>query len=395
MDRWWFFRYEAAKRNPFIEAVLWGPGFPNYRDEETLKQNIERVYKSATYFHVINVLLWQKKYLPELTELSNTSAIMEMHDESWCISGDDCKDKQSHVNLINASLVGFAYAYEMLKPEWQEVGLRRHFFHIPKTVGAEYFYRPPDPNKASPKTLEEAVAQYDRERDIDVLLISAVHQRVYPLRWKVTCMYKSGYFDHLPYKFFHQGHPGYKQRTDDPFNYSMAMEQINNYASLMRRSKIVVTDSSRYHYAVGKYAEIPASGALILADIPDERELDFNLFVARINNKMQPKEIVETIKFWLENPVKRYQRARLGQILTLQKYTNDHSTDIMVQAYLSYEQNKIGTFYPFPFADTCRATSPIHMSRYCIDGDEKGDANSALTPEEGWYLAPNNCSTVF
>jgi hypothetical protein len=46
----------------------------------------------------------------------------------------------------------------------QEVGLHRHFFHIPKTVGAEYFYRPPDPNKASPKTLEEAVAEYDRER---------------------------------------------------------------------------------------------------------------------------------------------------------------------------------------------------------------------------------------
>ena len=53
-------------------------------------------------------------------------------------------------------------------------------------------------------------------------------------------MYKSGYFDGLPYKFYHKGHPGYKERTTDEFNVTMADQQIEEYASLMRRSKIVV-----------------------------------------------------------------------------------------------------------------------------------------------------------
>jgi hypothetical protein len=56
--------------------------------------------------------------------------------------------------------------------------------------------------------------------------------------------------------------------------------------------------------------------------------MDFNLFVARINHRMKPKEIMEAIKYWLENPVKRYQRAKRGQIIALQKYTNDHSIDV-------------------------------------------------------------------
>jgi hypothetical protein len=174
---------------PVISLPLTSSGFQNYNDNETLSQNIARVYNSTTYFHVVNVLLRQKKYLAELTELSATTPIMEMHDEAWCISGPSCEDRLSHVAAINASLVGFAYANEMLKEEWQQLGLHRHMFHIPKTVAAEYFYRPPDPKKETPRTLEEMVAEYDRERDIDVLLISAVHRRVYPLRWKVLLIF--------------------------------------------------------------------------------------------------------------------------------------------------------------------------------------------------------------
>ena len=103
----------------------------------------------------------------------------------------DCKSRNSFPVIINASLIGFGYASELLKAEWQEIGLRRHLFHIPKTVCAERFYKPPSllpsPSHLSstPKTLEEVVAAYDKERDIDVLLIGAMHYTIYPVRWRV------------------------------------------------------------------------------------------------------------------------------------------------------------------------------------------------------------------
>ena len=59
-----------------------------YNDTMTLRENIIKKYGRSDYFHIINVFLWQAKFLPELVEMSNESNVMEMHDESWCISGD-------------------------------------------------------------------------------------------------------------------------------------------------------------------------------------------------------------------------------------------------------------------------------------------------------------------
>ena len=100
----------------------------------------------------------------------------------------DCTMRLSFIPDINASLVGFAYPSEMIKAEWQDLALKRHMFHIPKTVSAERFYKPPNPSEKTPASLVEAVTAYDKARDIDVLFISAMHQWVYPVRWKV-CLY--------------------------------------------------------------------------------------------------------------------------------------------------------------------------------------------------------------
>ena len=155
-----------------------------------------RAYGNATYFHVINVFLWQKNTLPEIKQISNETVIMELHDEAWCRPATsiifmlllfvaNIVDCSSFITDINASLVGFAYPSEMLIPDWKELAERRHFFHIPKTVAAERFYKPPDPAKDPPKSLEEVVAAYDSKRDIDVLFIGYMHPRIYPFRWKV------------------------------------------------------------------------------------------------------------------------------------------------------------------------------------------------------------------
>jgi hypothetical protein len=154
------------------------------------------------------VFLWQKVYLDEVLQISNETAVMELHDEAWCMPDigffffffffvcgfntsfiADCTDKVNAVTIINASLIGFAYPSEMFIPAWQGIGERRHMFHIPKTVSAERFYKPPDPSEKPPESLEEAVAAYDRARDIDVLLIGYMHRWIYPIRWKVLAIF--------------------------------------------------------------------------------------------------------------------------------------------------------------------------------------------------------------
>ena len=50
-------------------------------------------------------------------------------------------------------------------------------------------------------------------------------------------MYHSGYFKDLPYNVYHSAHPGYSKEET---NITTALEQVDYFAALLRRSKLVV-----------------------------------------------------------------------------------------------------------------------------------------------------------
>lgn len=100
---------------------------------------------------------------------------------------------------------------------------------------------------------------YGLQKEIDYLMMGAVHPRVYPLRYKIL-----NYMNHVPGFIYHE-HPGYRLFKDDDQSYVH-----EKYAREINRAKIFLTCGSTWNYPLAKYYEVLACRTLLLAPICKE-----------------------------------------------------------------------------------------------------------------------------
>jgi len=108
------------------------------------------------------------------------------------------------------------------------------------------------PHSASP----DFMVPYNPRPENSVLLSGAV-SRHYPLRAQLKRLHERGL-----YAVAYHPHPGYHCRYD----YARAGDVGRGYAEKISRRRAAFTDSLSFNYVVAKYFEIPAAGALLLAD---------------------------------------------------------------------------------------------------------------------------------
>jgi hypothetical protein len=89
------------------------------------------------------------------------------------------------------------------------------------------------------------------------ILLSGALSRHYPLRRQMKMLHAQG-----AYAIAYLPHPGYHCRYDYQNNENVG----RSYAETIKRHRVGFTDSLIYRYVVAKYFEIPATGALLLAD---------------------------------------------------------------------------------------------------------------------------------
>lgn len=100
---------------------------------------------------------------------------------------------------------------------------------------------------------------YGLNKEIDYLMMGAVHPRVYPLRYKIL-----NSMNQVPGFIYHE-HPGYRIFKDD--GQSFVHEK---YAREINRAKIFLTCGSVWNYPLAKYYEVLACNTLLLAPICKE-----------------------------------------------------------------------------------------------------------------------------
>jgi Glycosyl transferases group 1 len=108
------------------------------------------------------------------------------------------------------------------------------------------------PHSASP----DFMLGYNRRPENAVLLSGAVSS-CYPLREQLRRLYERG-----TYAINCQPHPGYHRAYD----YERDGQVGRRYAETIRRHRAAFTDGLVYGYVVAKHFEIPATGALLVAD---------------------------------------------------------------------------------------------------------------------------------
>jgi hypothetical protein len=108
------------------------------------------------------------------------------------------------------------------------------------------------PHSASPDFLIPWNAQAENS-----VFISGQVNHHYPFRQQMKSLYETGH-----YAMAYHPHPGYHCGYD----YQNDSRVGIGYARSLNRYRAAFTDSSRYRYLVAKFFEIPATGALLLAD---------------------------------------------------------------------------------------------------------------------------------
>lgn len=91
----------------------------------------------------------------------------------------------------------------------------------------------------------------------NAIFVSGATGNYYPLRDRMKALSQAG-----AYAIVCQDHPGYYTGYDYDRNESVG----RGYAMKINSYRAGFTDSSKFHYVLAKYFEIPATGALLLAD---------------------------------------------------------------------------------------------------------------------------------
>ena len=327
MDRHYFAQFYAAQRHPNIEAILWGDGFPGFDGSLTIIENVRRRFGSLEYFDVIYPLGGSYS-AKDFRLASRYTPLMMREHECW---GYRCLPAIIDCN-VSIFLQTFAYEMDLYH---RSFSYNRVIAHSPTSAEPLIFYPP-------------IVLQSDTspQRDIDLLVVGALSSFVYPLRTRIGQMVQKGLIKN---SFIHV-HPGYSFENN---TVKQTESQMDTYAALLRRAKIVVVDSARYGYALSKYIEVALSGCLILGDLPAEREEEFRRYVVQISMNMTDEQILSIVQFWAKHDDEREVKASLGQHLALNTYTWDHSIDLSLQASLRYRRGEFGIYHNYPYSAKC------------------------------------------
>lgn len=148
----------------------------------------------------------------------------------------------------------------------------------------------------------EIFRDYGLEKDLDCLMIGAVHEGVYPLRYKIL-----NHMQTLP-GFVYHGHPGYRDIREDEKEEVFAGEK---YAREINRAKIFLTDNSIYSYPLAKYFEVLACKTLLLA--PSSNELTDLGFIPGVHFvDINEDNFTEKAEYYLTHEEERNRIARQG-----------------------------------------------------------------------------------
>lgn len=222
------------------------------------------------------------------------------------------------------------------KIELRKEALRRekvkHIFVYYRDKFLEWYPEYADRMKWLPKHINTNIFKdYKLPKEIDYLLMGAVHHRVYPLRYKILQE-----MNNQPGFVYHE-HPGYRNIEEDEKDVFAG----EKYAREINRAKIFLTCNSKYEYVLTKYLEIPACRTLLMA--PSSNELsDMGFVPDKHFVSIHEDDFKEKAEFYLKHDSLRETIAKSGYLLVHEKHhTKKRAKEFvsMIEQILEEETN--------------------------------------------------------
>eukprot|EP00727_Mastigamoeba_balamuthi_P008535 m51a1_g4303 hypothetical protein (556) ;mRNA; r:18153-19943 len=346
MSRWFFHLFAAMRSMPGVEAHLWGPGFAGYDDSRTVSANAARRWGRGYFDFYVNNTVHRNTARAWAGNGPDAPPVAVWHHE--CVLFERLPTRETArvftCSHRDVDVVFHAYANHMAYYAESAAAAPhpRLLWHLPHAAHTPLFRLPSAPHSSRP---------------IDVLIVGNIWS-VYPLRVKFLKLYDER---RLPGKVYRLVHPGYwldagPNGTSTPGTQAAqdsaalrAEEQTSAYVQALQSAKVVLVCSSKRRYAVRKYVEAAAAGALVIGDIPGEREEEFRSYVVEVKPTDTEDSIIRTVRWWLDHGSEREQRAAAGQKIALARYTTMHAAETAVGVMQSYVLGRRGLVFPHAY----------------------------------------------
>ena len=303
MNRDFFRKMEAIGEKV---KVLWsGPGWANYNDDKSIMHNIYKLCGK-------NKELWPKLIImhkPLGEPFHNTKEMKGIGEVPIpkCIPYNEMYDVEKilkEISLSRADLIVCHHKNEM------DLYKKVTFSHG-KVVFANI------PHSADPRIFKD----YKLPKVTDFLLTGHLGD-LYPLRRRIA-----GLFEKFPSKYICKiyQHPGYYRSDGILGNYQ------TEFAKAINQAKICISCSGWPRTRYAKYVEIPMSGSVLAADLPNEDKDFFRKFVIEIDMSMSDREIIDKLIYHIEHPEILEHLRQVGMELS-----NDFTEEKYADRFLEY-----------------------------------------------------------
>lgn len=235
--------------------------------ENTLRQQFGQLPEVILFWEAYEFLSGHAHEIQRL----NTQKVIFADDLHWL---DEPMRRRKVVGfaLCDTVLATYAYAWDRFYPEFC------------RTKRVEWV-----PHSASP----DFVLRYN-ERPENSIFLSGRIDHHYPLRQTMKSL-----CDGRRYSITYHHHPGYHCSYD----YERDRVIGRGYAELINKHRAAFTDSLKYKYVVAKYFEIPATGALLVADAAVREPLRRLGFMEHKHYlPVSQENLEETVRYVLHEP---------------------------------------------------------------------------------------------
>lgn len=297
---------EIAKLSDLIYS---GPGWDNYKLNETVTENIKRIYNDDLPDCIIG---FDHREMKEFSKciIPKINMMNEMHSPEG--------NKKEALDMLNSAGYDFIVCHhknEMDDPTFDSI--RKKLINIPHHVNTSIF------------------RDYGLEKTIDVLLCGSLVLNKYKLRKKFVSVIEKLKGMGINAKI--HTHPG--GYHPDAYTDKYLIE----FAKVINSSKICLTCSSTQKCAFAKYVEIPSCNSLLAGDIPDERQEFFKSFMLEIKDTDTEKEMISSIVEMLQNNQKREELTKIGMEANKQFSMDNYAKKFLteVQKFLNKKNKKL------------------------------------------------------
>ena len=269
---------------------LSGQGWPDYRNNESLQANVDRLGGDAVFAYKP---LGGKEFpaLAGCNELRQPLVLSynEMWDVEWTtqeILDSGCKLAICH--------------HENDIPKYEHIEDCR-FTHIPHC--------------ADPELFATHALPWD-QRDIPFLLTGVLSPQIYPLRERFANLIRTGKIPGVIHP-----HPGYRLE-----NVEACDRQSVEYAKMLGRAKVSLCCTSIHKYALAKHFESALAGCCVVSDKPQQncRELIFP-----VDSSASDDALVNSLRVAL---AASEDMGSVAQSVAMNQYTTAHYAERFVDA---------------------------------------------------------------